>query len=83
MPSRRKEKIAEAQAMLGDGPRLLCRAEVCAMTSLTYPSIWKKMQDGEFPRSRQVAPGRVGWLYDEVVEWIRNLPIALLKGDAR
>jgi len=34
---------------------------------------------GLFPRRRQIGPGRVGWVVEELVEWARKLPL----GDGR
>ena len=31
---------------------------------------------GKFPPRRQIGPGRVGWVYEELVEWARRLPPA-------
>jgi predicted DNA-binding transcriptional regulator AlpA len=81
--SHRDERIAEAQQLIADGPRFMTRAEVCAITSLTYPAIWKKMQKDEFPRSREICPGRVGWLSTEITDWLNNRPQRVLKGDKR
>jgi predicted DNA-binding transcriptional regulator AlpA len=61
--------------------RLLDRHEVCAICGVTYQIIWRRMRQGSFPRSRIVG-GRSMWLSDEVEQWLRNLPVRPLKGDA-
>ena len=47
---------------------MLTRAEVCALTNLSYPKIWALIRSGHFPRARQV--GRMTrWFSDEIAEW--------------
>jgi prophage regulatory protein len=62
-------------------PRLLSRREVLERVGATYPSVWKWMRDGKFPRARELTNGRIAWLESEIEEWIANLPIRKLKGD--
>ena len=64
--------------------RLLSRVEVCDLVGLSYPTVWAKMQRGEFPRS--VALGThprsgVRWRLSAIEKWIADLPVAPLKGD--
>jgi predicted DNA-binding transcriptional regulator AlpA len=61
--------------------RLLSKHEICAITNVTFPVVWKWMRQGTFPRSRIVG-GKSMWLSDEVEQWLRNLPVRPLKGDA-
>jgi predicted DNA-binding transcriptional regulator AlpA len=64
------------------GPaRFLDKVEVLSRTRLTYPTIWKLMREDKFPRSRDSATSKAMWLEDEVEQWIRNRPVAKLKGD--
>ena len=60
--------------------RLRDKREILAITGLTYPTIWKMMRAGTFPRSRVVG-GKSMWRSDEVDEWFDGLPIRRLKGD--
>lgn len=62
-------------------PRLMEKAEVLAITGVSYPSLWDWMRKGTFPRSRRVG-GKSKWLSTEVEAWILALPIRRLKGDA-
>jgi prophage regulatory protein len=59
---------------------LLSRKQLLERIPLSYPTVWKLMQRGEFPRSRSVG-GKVVWLEREVVEWAEALPVVQLKGD--
>ena len=68
-------------ANLSQGPpRLLNKAEVCAIAGATFPSVWSWMRQGRFPRSRIVG-GKSMWLSTEVEQWLAALPIRKLKGD--
>jgi predicted DNA-binding transcriptional regulator AlpA len=60
--------------------RLLDKREILAITGLTFPTIWKMMRSGNFPRSRVVG-GKSMWRSDEVGDWFAGLPIRRLKGD--
>jgi predicted DNA-binding transcriptional regulator AlpA len=69
-------------ANLSQGPpRLLDKAQVCAIANASYPTLWSWMRDGRFPRSRVVG-GRSMWLSTEVEQWMQRLPVRVLKGDA-
>jgi prophage regulatory protein len=60
--------------------RLLSRREVIERTSLSYPTLWRWMIDGKFPRSRQVG-GKCCWVEAEIDRWIATAPLVKLKGD--
>ena len=60
--------------------RLMTKAEVLAVASVSYPTIWQWMRDGKFPRSRIVG-GQSMWVSSEVSAWLEGLPIRPLKGD--
>jgi predicted DNA-binding transcriptional regulator AlpA len=62
--------------------RFIYKAEVLRRVGLTFPTVWKLMMRGEFPRSRVVADGqRVAWFEDEVDAWMESRPTRRLKGD--
>ena len=66
-------------------PGLLTKVEVCSLTRMTYPTIWKLMREGRFPRSRVAGGGdnsKSVWLASEVATWLTQLPRRRLKGDA-
>jgi predicted DNA-binding transcriptional regulator AlpA len=60
--------------------RLLDKREICAITGVTFPSIWAWMRIGTFPRSRIVG-GKSMWLSNEVEQWLAGLKVRPLKGD--
>jgi prophage regulatory protein len=61
-------------------PRLLSKLEVLDRVGVTYGTLWSWMQQGKFPRSRQLG-GKAAWLESEIEGWINNLPTRRLKGD--
>jgi predicted DNA-binding transcriptional regulator AlpA len=65
--------------------RLLKKRDVLRLTGVSYPTLWAWMCAGKFPRARIVGKGRKGrshWRSDEVEQWLANLPVRRLKGDA-
>ena len=61
--------------------RLVFKGELLERTGLSFPTIWKMMRDGEFPRARVVG-GQSAWLNSEIDNWIAHLPRRRYKGDA-
>ena len=53
--------------------RLLSKPEVLDRVALTFPTVWKFMREGKFPRSR-VLGGKTVWLESEIEAWINALP---------
>jgi len=65
------------------GARLLSRDEVLDKVGVTYPTIWKLMCEGAFPRPVVVGRNKNGknaWLEHEVDDFIARLPRRKLKG---
>ncbi len=60
--------------------RLIYKQELTKRVGLSFPTIWKQMRDGKFPRSRAVG-GKSAWLESEIDNWIAGLPVRRLKGD--
>jgi predicted DNA-binding transcriptional regulator AlpA len=73
------EQLSAAHQSQGP-PRLLDKAEILIITRASFPTVWKWMQTGSFPRSRVVG-GKSMWLSTEVDEWLAALPLRRLKGD--
>jgi predicted DNA-binding transcriptional regulator AlpA len=66
------------------GVRLLAKHDVLARVGVSFPTIWKWMRAGTFPRSRQLGTGRsskVVWYENEIDAWAAKLPMQRLKGD--
>jgi len=62
-------------------PRLLDKEEVLRRVPLTYPTLWKMMREGTFPKSRVSGATKTVWLESEINQWIVNRPLTVLKGD--
>jgi predicted DNA-binding transcriptional regulator AlpA len=63
-------------------PRLLDKVELLKRVPLSFPTIWKMMRDGTFPRSLVVSGGtKTVWLESEVTQWILSRPRTVLMGD--
>jgi len=43
---------------------------------LSDVTIWRMEKAGQFPKRRQISPGRVGWLASEVEAWIESRGLA-------
>jgi prophage regulatory protein len=50
--------------------RILCLQEVMHRVGLRRTTIYKLIKQGLFPRQVSLSDGRVGWLEDQVSEWI-------------
>ena len=55
---------------------ILSADEVQRITRLSRTTVWRLEKEGRFPRRRQVSPKRVGWLREEVEQWLSDLPLA-------
>lgn len=71
------ERLSAAHQSQGP-PRLLDKAQVCAIANVTFPTVWAWMRAGSFPRSRVVG-GKSMWLSTEVDAWMAALPVRPLK----
>ena len=56
--------------------RLLRRREVERLTSMSRSSIYRLMQEGEFPRPVRVGPSAVRWKLSDISAWIESRPVA-------
>lgn len=50
-------------------------SEVCTMTGISRATIYRRINEGSFPRPRQVGPRSVRWLLSEVQGWIISRPL--------
>lgn len=63
---------------------LISKREVIKRVGLSYPTLWKMMRQGEFPRSVRLTNGpsaKVAWREEEVENWINSRPRQVLKGE--
>ena len=59
---------------------MIHRPDLLRRTGLSYPTVWRMMREGKFPRGRAVG-GKTAWLESEIDNWIAALPERRLKGD--
>ena len=52
--------------------RLLRRRQVEEITGLSRSSIYRLMQEGEFPRPVRVGPGAVRWKASDLAAWLES-----------
>lgn len=50
--------------------RLITLKEVSALTTLSKPTIYKRLKEGNFPKQIKVGRNRVAWSHREIFEWI-------------
>ncbi len=83
----RTNKLSDEFVDAPRGPppiRLLDKAEILALTGMSFPTIWSWMRAGRFPRSRVIGRGansKSVWRSDEVGRWLDALLLRELKGD--
>ena len=56
--------------------RLIRRREVEEIAGLSRSSIYRLMQDGEFPRPVRVGPAAVRWRASDITAWLESRPVA-------
>ena len=56
--------------------RLLRRREVEEITGLGRSSIYRLMQEGEFPQRVLVGPNAVRWKASDIAAWVESRPMA-------
>ena len=54
--------------------QLMNAKQVAALVNLSYPTLFRMMKRGEFPKPLQVSPRNVRWLETEIAEWQQNCP---------
>lgn len=52
------------------GEKLLTSKEVQHRTGLHRQTIWRLESNGDFPKKRQITPGRVAYVESEIQGWI-------------
>ena len=52
--------------------KVLRLTEVCDRTGLSKSSIYKKMEELNFPQSIALGARAVGWLEEEIEHWIQS-----------
>ena len=63
---------SEPQRIETGSIRVLRFRDVRDRTGLSRSTIWRLERRGMFPPHRQISPNAVGWLEDELNDWIRT-----------
>jgi len=48
--------------------------QVSALTGLSRSSIYRLESEGSFPRRKQLGKRMTGWIDEDVIHWLENLP---------
>jgi prophage regulatory protein len=62
--------------------RLISKSELLKRVPLSFPSVWKMMQQNRFPRARVIG-GKSVWVESEVDDFLAALPLRHYKNDRR
>lgn len=62
--------------------RIIRRAELREKVGYSPMHIWRLERDGKFPKRIQLGPHSVGWIEEEVDQWIEALVAERDAGDA-
>jgi prophage regulatory protein len=57
----------------------LRRSDVTHLTGLSHSTLWRLEGSGRFPKRRKLSPGAVGWLSEEVEQWVESRCIKHVK----
>jgi len=54
--------------------KLLRQKQVIDATGLSRMTIWRLERAGQFPQRRRLGPNAIGWVENEIDEWIASRP---------
>ena len=54
--------------------RMLKRKEVLKIVSISHATVYRLMKDGRFPKQRPLSKSRVGWLEEDIHEFLEVGP---------
>ena len=53
-------------------PLIVKKSQLVSLLGVSETTIWRWERDGKFPQRRRIGPGRVGWFYAEIKEFLEN-----------
>ncbi|RMX06741.1 AlpA family phage regulatory protein [Corticibacter populi] len=66
--------------MIGEQPRypfiLLPKEAAASALGISVSTLEKQVREKRLPQPREISPGRVGWLVEELQEAARKLPVS-------
>jgi len=63
--------------------RVIRPKELCRLIGLSRQTLWRLYKSGELPPPRQLSARNVGWLYSEIVQWLRDRQPSTIPGVKR
>jgi len=54
--------------------RVIRKQELLQITGLSSATLWRLERAGDFPRRLRLGPHAVGWLDEEIDEWMASRP---------
>jgi len=54
--------------------KVLRFSQVSEITGLSRMAIWRLEKDDQFPKRIQLTRNTVGWIEQEIIEWLENRP---------
>lgn len=71
-PVRRPAKLKSRKYISKPQLSFMSPREVCELTSLSSVTIWRLKKKNLFPASWKISPGRVGFLRNEIEDWMKE-----------
>ena len=62
----------EATALSEEKEEILETKEVIQITKLGRTKIWQLQKEGKFPKRRKITDRKVGWLWSEILQWMKS-----------
>lgn len=53
--------------------KMLNLKQVLAIVPFSRSTIYREMEEGRFPKAREIAPRRIAWYEDDVTAWQRAI----------
>jgi prophage regulatory protein len=53
--------------------KMLNLKQVLAIVPFSRSTLYREMEDGRFPKAREIAPRRIAWYSDELTAWQADL----------
>jgi prophage regulatory protein len=57
--------------------KMLGMSQVLALVPFSRSTLYREMDEGRFPKAREIAPWRIAWYEDDVIAWQKGLRISL------
>lgn len=62
--------------------KILTAREVCELLTIGNTTLYNMISNGEFPPPYQLCKRRSGWLYSDVIAWLKSRPQCVATSDA-